>query len=74
MRVRIGDPVRLRTAPDVDPSLWDREGLVAAFTRDDQLVIELEDGADVTVLPDHVDRVEHVDVAAAFRGTTIGPF
>ncbi len=73
-QMRVGDPVRFRVTPDVDASLWDEEGFVAGFTRDDRLLVELGDGTDVTAMPDQVDPVDRVDVRDAFRGTAVGPF
>lgn len=71
MQLRVGDSVRIRVTPDVDETLWDSEGIVAAFTAENRLVLELDDGADCTVNPDQVELVKATDVAETFRGTAV---
>lgn len=73
VHVRVGDTVRIRVCPDVDEQLWDETGLVAAFTPENRLVIELGDGADCTLNPDQLDLVHAEDLAAPFRGTLLEP-
>lgn len=71
MDLDVGDLVQVRIAPDVDPHLWEEQGLVAELRQAGRLVLDLQDGADVTVNREHVDPVDPVDVAAAFRGTAV---
>ncbi len=74
MHVRVGDPVKVRIAPDVDQCLWGEEGFVTALTSDQRVIVELQDGSDVTVNPDQVEHAPWVDTNAAFRGTTVRIF
>lgn len=74
MHVRVGDPIKVRVAPDVDQSLWGQEGFVAGFTDENRVIVELDDGADVTMNPDQIEHTPWVDTSAAFRGTTVRLF
>lgn len=73
MQLRVGDVVRVRVAPDVDPSLWDAEGMIADIRPDNRVVVEFGGGADCTMNPDQVDLIQEDDPAAPFRGTILEP-
>lgn len=41
MRLSVGDAVRVRPNPEVDETLWDEQGLVLDFDRDNRVLVEL---------------------------------
>lgn len=71
MQARMGDYVRIVTSPEVDADLWDEEGIVAAITPENRLIVELGDGVDCTVNPDQVELVLPDDPGFTFGGTTL---
>lgn len=54
--IQVGDKVRVRTTPEVEPRLWDHVGQVMAL-RPNAIVVELDTGADCALLPDQIEPV-----------------
>ncbi|MDX1611640.1 MAG: hypothetical protein R3185_04670 [Candidatus Thermoplasmatota archaeon] len=57
MVLDVGDRIKIRTAPDIDPHLWEHTGLVLGDRGDHRLVIQLDTGEDCTLLEDQVERL-----------------
>jgi hypothetical protein len=58
VQIRIGDHVRVHTAPNVEEQLWDQLGLIAALRPDNRVIVAFPDGKDCCFNPDQLELVE----------------
>jgi hypothetical protein len=74
MRLQVGDAVRVRPNPEVDETLWDEQGFVLEFDRDNRPIVELGDGGDCAFNPDQLDLVATSDEVERPGAPGPGPF